>query len=336
LNGYSPAGVRLGVERIADALRAEPGITDVGTAAVALLDNGMMGYNVSMDGFEPGPGGDTFSTRNIVSPEFFAATAMPILSGRGFTAQDRRDAPPVAIVNESFVEKFDLGDAIGRHFSLPYETQNIEIVGVVADAKYESVKLDYAPQFFMPLEQSFDLQEHTFYVRTSLPPELLLPRVRAIVASIDSGLPLKDLITMERQVDENIYLDRLTTILATAFAILASLLAAIGLYGLMAYNVTQRTRELGLRLALGAAPRALYAMVMSQVGRIALIGGLVGIGIAVAAGLAAESLLFGLSGIEPVIYIAAIAILGVVTLSAGMLPARRASSVEPMEALRHV
>lgn len=336
LNGHSPDDVRLTVARIEEAARAEAGVAEVGISAVPLLANALMGYSVSMDGFEPGPDTNTFSTRNIVSPGFFGATGMPILSGRGFIDADRRGSPPVAIVNESFVEKFGLGSAIGKRFSLPYETQNIEIVGIVGDAKYNRVKLEDAPEFFMPLAQSFDLQEHTFYVRTSLAPELLLPRMAAVVASIDPGLPVKDLRTMRQQVDENVYLDRLTSSLATAFAVLASLLAAIGLYGLMAYNVTQRTRELGLRLALGAAPRTLYAMVMRNVGRIALIGIAIGVAIAAAAGRAAEALLFGLSGFEPLVYAAAVAILLLVALGAGLLPARKAASVEPMEALRHI
>lgn len=336
LNGYSPDEVGLVVQRIEDELRAEPGVAEVGTSAVPLLDNSLMGYSVSMDGFEPGPGGDTFSTRNIVSPGFFAATAMPILSGRGFTDADRGNAPPVAVVNERFVEKFGLANALGKRFSLPYETLNIEIVGIVGDAKYNRVKLDYAPQFFMPRAQFSTLQEHTFYVRTSLAPELLLPRVAAIVASVDPGLPIKDLKTMQQQVDENVYLDRLTSSLAVAFAALASALAAIGLYGLMAYNVTQRTRELGLRLALGAAPGTLYAMVMLNVGRIALIGSAIGLALAAAAGRAAQTLLYGLSGVEPIVYLAAATILLLVTFGAGVLPARKAASVQPMEALRHV
>jgi putative ABC transport system permease protein len=336
LSGSSPDEVRLTVARIEDALRAEPGVTGVGVSAVPLLANSLMGYSVSMDGFDPGPDNNTFSTRNIVSPGFFGTTGMHVLAGRGFTDADRRGTPPVAIVNESFVEKFGLGNAIGRRFSLPYETQNIEIVGVVDDAKYDRVKLEDAPEFFQPLAQSFDLQEHTFYVRTSLAPEGLLPLVAAIVAGIDPGLPVKDLRTMRQQIDDNVYLDRLTSSLATAFAILASLLAAIGLYGLMAYNVTQRTRELGLRLALGAAPRTLYSMVIRHVGRIALVGIATGIVIAVAVGRAAEALLFGLSGSQPLAYTVAAAILLLVTLGAGLLPARKAASVEPMEALRHV
>jgi ABC-type antimicrobial peptide transport system permease subunit len=294
-----------------------------------------MGYSISTEGFELGSGQNTFSTRNIVNPDFFATTGMPILSGRAFTETDRRDSPPVAVVNERFVEKFDLGNAIGKRFSLAYETENIEIVGIFADAKFNRVKLDDEPQFFQALAQTFDLQEHTFYVKTALPPESMLQRMPAIVEAVAPGIPLKELRTMTQQIDENIYLDRLTTTLATAFAAIAALLAAIGLYGLMAYNVTQRTREIGLRLALGAAPGALYRMVLLNVGRIALIGTALGLTIAVVAGRGAEALLFGLTGVEPGIYMSAAFLLIIIMLGAGLLPARKAAAVEPMEALRH-
>jgi len=155
------------------------------------------------------------------------------------------------------------------------------------------------------------------------------------VAGIDRNLPVNGLITMSRQVQDNISLDRLIAMFSAAFAGLATLLAAIGLYGMLAYNVAQRTRELGMRLALGAEPAQLRGIVLRQVGLMALIGGVIGLAVAIALGRMAESLLFGLSGHDPWVLAAAVAVLSVAVFVAGYLPARRASNVAPMEALRY-
>ncbi|HEY8520890.1 MAG TPA: FtsX-like permease family protein [Gammaproteobacteria bacterium] len=160
----------------------------------------------------------------------------------------------------------------------------------------------------------------------------MVPRV---VAEVDPQLPVTQLVTMERQVQENVYFDRLVTLLSAGFAVLATALAGVGLYGVLAYVVTERTRELGLRLALGAEPGDLRAMVLKQVGVMALVGGVLGLAGALALGRLAEALLFGLSGHEPLVLLAAVAILAAVVLGAGYMPARRASTVAPTEALRY-
>src|SRR6185312_6740677 len=173
-----------------------------------------------------------------------------------------------------------------------------------------------------------------FYVRAGVDPDALLRMIPRVVGSIDATLPVGNVITMRRQAQDNIFLDRLVTILSTSFAGLAALLAATGLYGVLAYGVTQRTRELGLRLALGATAGELRTMVLRQVARIALIGMPIGLALGVALGQAAKALLYGMSGYDPVVVGGAIAVLAGVVLAAGYLPARRASSVDPMEALR--
>jgi predicted permease len=336
LNGYTPDEVRSLYDRLEVALAAEPGVTRAASAIIPLVADGGMGSQVSGPGFEWAPGADNFSVGNAVSPGFFATVSMPLLAGRDFTETDGPDAANVAIVNESFVRKFDLVDAVGKHFSNVFMIpDDIEIVGVVADAQYNEVKGDPLPQWFMPRRQWFDVPTLYYYVRGAVDTDTLLGMIPRVVAEIDPELPVSNLVAMEQQVLDNVYVDRLTALLATAFAGLAILLAAIGLYGVLAYNVTQRTRELGLRLALGAAPSRLRAMVLGQVGVMTTIGGVIGLAFALGAGRLAESLLFDLTGHDPSVLLAAVAVVAAVALAAGYWPARRASRIVPMEALRH-
>jgi ABC-type antimicrobial peptide transport system permease subunit len=187
----------------------------------------------------------------------------------------------------------------------------------------------------MPRGQWFDVPTLYYYVRGSVDTDTLLGVIRRVVAEIDPELPVSNLVAMERQVLDNVYVDRLTALLAAGFAGLATLLAAIGLYGVLAYSVTQRTRELGLRLALGAAPSRLRAMVLRQVGVMTTIGCVIGLAFALGAGRLAESLLFDLTGHDPSVLLAAVAVVAAVALAAGYWPARRASRIVPMEALRY-
>jgi predicted permease len=272
---------------------------------------------------------------NWVSNEFFRTLAIPLLAGRPFTDSDRVGAPNVVIVNEAFVRKFRLEDgAVGTRFALALVPGAFEIVGVVADAKYASVRAEAPPQFIFPRRQNEELNGLSFYVRAAIPPEESMRTIRRVVAAADPDLPVSDFMTMDKVVESNLFTERLVAILAAGFAALATLLAATGLYGVLAYGVAQRTRELGLRLALGATSGGLRAMVMRQVAKIALIGIPIGLALGVAFGQAAKSLLFGLSGYDPYVLGGAVAVLATVVLVAGYLPARRASSVTPMEALR--
>jgi ABC-type antimicrobial peptide transport system permease subunit len=244
----------------------------------------------------------------------------------------------VAIVNQAFTRKFNLGtDAIGRRLKQsrgegPLDT---EIVAVVQDAKYSDVKREIPAQYFTPYRQAEGVGFGYFYVRTAIAPEQLLTAVPAVVKALDPNLPIDDLKTMEMQIQENVFLDRMISLLSTAFAALATLLAAIGLYGVLAYTVAQRTREFGLRMALGADGGRVRGLVMRQVGVMALVGGAIGLAAAIAIGQAAGSLLFEISGYDPTVLTIATAMLSVVTFAAGYLPALRASRIDPMKALRY-
>ena len=208
-------------------------------------------------------------------------------------------------------------------------------MGLVQNAKYSEVKDKIPPLFFRPYAQDDGVGAMSFYVRTALDPETFLATLPRVVAQIDPNLPLENLRTMPQQVRQNVFLDRFISLLSAAFACLATLLAAIGLYGVLAYTVAQRTREIGLRMALGAAPSRVRGMVLRQVAMMTLVGGAIGLGAAVWLARLAESLLYELKGHDPVVLVGAAVVLSIVALIAGFIPARRASLVEPMHALRY-
>jgi ABC-type antimicrobial peptide transport system permease subunit len=211
----------------------------------------------------------------------------------------------------------------------------MEIVGLVKDAKYSDVKNDIPPVYFTPWAQDTTTTALDFYVRTSLDPNQLIRTLPGIIAKLDPQLPVADLKTLPQQVKENVYLDRMISTLSAAFAALATLLAAVGLYGVLAYTVAQRTREIGVRMALGADAGRVRGMVLRQVGAMTLVGGAVGIIGALALENTARALLYGLDGHDPAVVIGAAVVLALVALAAGYLPARRASKIHPMQALRY-
>ena len=337
LNGYAPERSMALFRRIEEELAALPGAVSVASSMVGVVAGDSWGGNVSVQGFEAAPDTDTNSRYNAVGPGFFRTLQIPLLSGRDFTDSDTAGRPRVAIVNEAFAEKFGLGaDAVGKRMAIGSGGElDIEIIGLVADAKYSDVKEDAPPQFFLAQYQEEELGFTNFYVRSKLPPGDMLGAMSAVVARLDPNLPVEGLATLPDVIGDNLFLDRMISMLSCGFALLATLLAATGLYGVLAYSVAQRTRELGVRQALGATPRRLRSMVLRQVGWMALVGGVAGLVFALMLGRAAEAVLFGLSGYDPAVLAAATAVLGAVVLAAGYVPARRASSVDPMHALRY-
>ncbi len=336
LNGYTGTRSLELFEHLEDELAAVPGVTSVTAALVPPLSGDDWTNSLEVEGFPSGPDTDTTACVNKIGPAFFRTFGVPILSGREFTRADAAHGPLVAIVNERFTKKFNLGrQAIGKHIQMGLRTSpQIEIVGIVADAKYSDVKDVPPPQFFVPYRQGETLGFLSFYVRTTLPPERLLPTIPRIVARLDPNLPVENPRTMEQQVRENVFVDRLLTVLSASFAMLATLLAAIGLYGVLAYTVAQRTREIGLRMALGAAPDRVRRMILSQTALMTVIGGVAGLAVAALAGRYAQSLLYQLKGYDPVVFVSAAGVLGCVALASGLGPAVRASRVDPMTALR--
>ncbi len=339
LNGYSFDRTRLFFQRLEDELRAAPGVTAVTVSNVPMLAGKNRQRDVAVQGFKAGPDTDSNAHYNKVGPGYFSALGIPLIAGREFTDADTLHAAKVGVVNQTFVRKFGLGnDAVGKLMgSADGRRSKLEmtIVGVVADAKYSEVKQHVPPQFFMPYRQDKEPGAMHVYVRTSGDLAQATSAITAVVSRLDRNLPIEELETLPEQVRNNTFLDRMLTTLSTAFAVLATLLAAIGLYGVLAYTVAQRTREIGLRMALGAAPDRVRGMVLGQVAIMTFAGSLVGLAGALGVGKAAQSMLFQMTGADPAVLALSATALAVVALAAGFIPAHRASRVDPMRALKY-
>jgi predicted permease len=339
LNGYLPERSKALFERLEDELAAMPGVTGVTAGLVAVLAGNNWGSSVSVEGFKWGPDLDTESRYNEIAPAYFSTLGIPLIAGREFTRADGATGPKLAIVNEAFAKKFNLGrDVVGKRMSNNGGANaklDIEIIGLVQNAKYSEVKQQVPAQFFRPYRQDERVGFLTYYVRTSLDPNELVGAIPKVVARLDPNLPVENLRTFPQQVRENVFLDRFISVMSASFAGLATLLAAIGLYGVLAYTVTQRTREIGLRMALGAAPGRVRSMVLRQVGVMTIIGGVIGLAAAIGLGKLAESLLYEMKSRDAVVLVSSAVLLTLVALGAGLIPAHRASRIDPMRALRY-
>ena len=338
LNGYEDERTNALYTRVETELAAQPGVTATTAASIPVFVGDGWGTDVMVEGFEAGPDTNRSTRFNQVGTDYFRTLGISLLAGRTFTEADGPGAPPVAIVNEAFARKFNLGrDAVGRRLGrggLDVELDT-EVVGLVADARYSRVKSPAPPLLYVPYRQEDAVGALAFYARSSLPPEGMLRTIPALVARVDPNLPVTHITTLPRQVEESAFQDRGLTVVSAAFAALATLLAAVGLYGVLAYTVAQRTRELGLRMALGADAARLRAMVLGQVGRMTVVGGTVGLIAAFGVGRLAQSLLYEIEGLTPAVAAGAAVAMVAVALGAGFVPAHRASRVNPMAALRH-
>ena len=336
-NGYTPERTSAFFTRLEEELSQVPGVTSVGSAAVTVLAGDNWGNNVTVEGYDAAPGENTDVSTNWVSPDFFETLQMPLVAGSRFERPGGADRPQVAIVNERFAARFNLGsDAVGKRMKTgggdgPLD---MEIVGVVRNAKYSDVKADPPPQLFMQRERAPFLGAMTFYLRSDLPTAAVRTAVEQVVARLDNALPLMDFRTVNDQARENVFLDRFMSTLAVALAVMATVLAAIGIYGVLSYGVVQRLREIGLRIALGAPPNSVRGMVLKQVGWMAAVGVVVGVGLAALLGVAGRALFFGLTPADPFVPAAAVLALTLVVLAAAYWPARRAAHVDPVTALR--
>ncbi len=340
LNGYEREESADLFRRTQEALAALPGVSLASAAMVPALGGSNWGTAVTVEGFQWEPGVDAGSRYNAVGPAYFSTLGIPMIAGREFTSSDVEGAPQVAVVNEAFTRKFGLDgrNAIGKFMSVngpANEEMDIQIVGLVQDAAYSDVKDPVPPLFFLPYAQAGGVPSMTFYARTAVDPSDVMAQVNELVAGIDPNLPVNELKTLEQWINENVFLDRMISVLTAGFAVLATLLAAVGLYGVLAYTVTQRTKEIGVRMALGAGGSRVRRMVLGQVGGMAAIGGVLGLGGAYVLGRLSQTLLFEVEGTDPWVLAGVAVLLGAVALGAGYIPALKASKVDPMEALRY-
>lgn len=313
--------------RLTEALEAIPGVSSVTSSWHPLLQPGAFYWNVTLQGVDAGPlrvSGDS------VGLNFFEMFGTKLLAGRDFNANDTDGVLGATIVNHRFAEHFGLTPEriVGR--TIEFGNSTSEIVGVVGDVRSGTVTGDIEPQVFFS-----GAVPATFYVRSARPPGEIMNAVRETVARVDSTKAVSNLRTMEEQFGENIAVTRFFAGTSVAFAVLATALAALGIYGVLAYSVAQRSREIGLRFALGAPTGRVRGMVLRQVARMAVIGVVLGAGAAWVLGLTARSVLFGVSPADPVMMAAAAIVLTAVTLGAAYIPARRASRVDPASVLRY-
>ena len=337
-NGYGEGDARALFMRAEEELSAVPGVIGVSAASVPVLSGSTLSTTVSVQGYEEEGEAGYVAYVDQVGPGYFSLMGIPLIAGREFTAADYGDSPKVAVVNEAFARRFNLNgrEAVGSWMAtqMALPELDIQIVGVVRDSKHSAVKGDTPPLFYQPYRQG-NAGRMNLYVRTGLDPEQLIPAIRSTMRGLDANLPIEALKTLDQQVRDRVFGDRTLAILSGTFAVLATVLALIGLYGVLAYTVAQRTREIGLRMALGADAGHVRRMVLGRMGRMVIAGGIIGVLAALAVGRAAQSLLFGMSGNDPVVVVTVVVLLSSVALGAGFLPARRASRIEPMDALRH-
>jgi predicted permease len=335
--GYDSARSAVLFDRVRQELSALRGVTGTTEAMVPLLAGDNWGNGVRVQGYDCGPDVDCGSRYNEIGSDYFTTFGVQLLAGREFNDADRLGSQRVAIVNEEFARKFKLGrDAVGKFMGDgDDDSLNVQIVGLVRNVKYSDVKDSVPPVYYTPWRQDARAGNLYFYVRSSLPAEQMLGTLRSTMQRIDPNLPVEELKTMRQQVKENVFLDRMISILSSAFALLATLLAGVGLYGVLSYSVTQRTREIGVRMALGADAALVRKLVMRQVAGMLVIGGVIGIAGALGLGRAARSLLYQLEGHDPISLLMAVVLLALVALAAGFVPARRAAMVDPMNALRY-
>ncbi len=316
-----------------ERMRNVPGVQGATLSVITPLTGGGQRRNIVFDPYQPQPGEDMELNTNVVGPDYFRTLEIPIVRGRDFGPQDVARGVGVAIVNEEVARRYFNGDALGKRVRIDSEGQFLEIVGVARTAKYRNLREEPLPFIYLPLAQNFQ-PDMTLLVRTAGDPATMLGSLRNEIQSATKGVPISAAKPMSALIADELAVDRMIAVLLSVFGAVALLLAAIGIYGVMGYAVAQRTREIGIRIALGAERSDILAMVVRRGMTLTLIG--VGIGLVLALVLTRllKTSLFGVSATDPLTFGALVILLIAVALPACYFPARRATKVDPMVALR--
>jgi len=336
--GYDRARSEALFHEILDDLRSVPGVGRATLAVAPVLDNALIGFSLDVEGYSGRDGTRARAVANVVAPEYFGIVGTPLVRGREFSASDTARSRRVAIVSETFVQRYlpnldPLGRTIGLSYGRPERFYH-EIVGVAKNARLNNLRDEPPPTFYLPYTQ-FDVLNNSFMLaRIQTDPDLLRRPIEAVVRRHDPELPVVAYTTVDEQIDRLLRPERLVASVSLAFGLLATGLGAIGLYGVVAFTVARRTREIGVRMALGAARSTVLRMVLRGVAGMAAIGICAGAVLSIALARYVESQLYGVRGRDLATLGAATAVLVVVALASGWLPARKASQVDPMLALR--
>jgi predicted permease len=337
LNGYGKEKSRQIYRALLDRVRTVPGVESASAAAIGMLSDDWWDTDVTVDGGAKSPDAQA-PNFNLVSAGYLSTLRIPLLAGREFSAADAASKQKVAIVNQLFAKQyFAGGNPIGHRLGLgsdPGVKTDIEIIGVMKDAKYNDVRSEIRSQVFLDDDQNEDIQQATIYVKTKLDPGQMNSVLRRAVQQLDPNLPVFGLRTLRQQADLTLIREQMVASLAAAFGFLATVLAAVGVYALIAYSVTRRTREIGIRIALGAGTQTVVWLVMREVLALVVTGACVALPLVWALSRFVASQLYGVSNHDAFSIIAATVFLSAVAALAGYWPARRALGINPIAALR--
>jgi predicted permease len=341
-----PAGKDIAVhQRLEEAIAAIPGVESVAPTMESYLSDDLSDTDFLPQGETYDPEKNDAEAYNAVGVDFFRTLGIPILAGRSFGVQDTATSPRVGIINRQLAKtRFPGQNPLGRRFTIGghnrdghggvLSTDEIQIVGICGDTLYTNLREQPPPQFFIPYDQQTQVGGMTYEIHTRVRPEAILQALQRVVQATDPDLPLVNVRTQDQQIEADLRQERLFMTLTSGFGVLALILASIGIYGVMACSVAQRTNEFGIRLALGAPPRRLMASVLRESSWISIAGVAVGLASAFLLARFVKSMLYGIAPYDPVTLLSAMILLVTVALGAGWIPARRAAKMDPMRALR--